>query len=88
MKEDTLMIREVIRPQYTNYTINIPTSYIDREVEFIMFPLDEQEIIQNKKIKNKKSLRGIFNQYADTSKIALEDSAWQNHIVDKFNQDD
>lgn len=46
------MIREVIRPQYTNFTINIPTSYIDREVEFIMFPLDEKEITQD--IKEKK----------------------------------
>jgi len=73
------MIREVIRPQYTNFTINIPTSYIDREVEFIMFPLDEQEITQNTKKKKRKSLRGVFNQYADNSKISLEDNAWQNN---------
>ena len=37
------MIREIIRPKYNNFTINIPNSYIGREVEFIMFPLDEQE---------------------------------------------
>ena len=49
-----IMIREVIRPQHTNFTINIPTSYIDREVEFIMFPLDEKEITQD--IKQKKYL--------------------------------
>jgi len=73
------MIREVIRPQYTNFTINIPTSYIDREVEFIMFPLDEQEITQSIKKKKRKSLRGVFNQYADSSKISLEDNAWQNY---------
>jgi len=82
------MIREVIRPQYTNITINIPTSYIDREVEFIMFPLDEQESIQKNKPKNKKSLRGVFSKYADSSKIDLEDSAWQNHIMDKYKQND
>ena len=82
------MIREVIRPQYTNFTINIPTSYIDREVEFIMFPLDEKEITQDIKEKKKKSLRGVFNQYADNSKISLEDNAWQNHIMDKFKQND
>jgi hypothetical protein len=78
------MIREVIRPQYTNFSINIPTSYIDREVEFIMFPLDEQEITREIKQKNKKSLKGVFNQYADTSKITLEDDAWKNHIVSNF----
>ena len=82
------MIREVIRPQYTNFTINIPTSYIDREVEFIMFPLDEKEIIQDIKQKKKKSLRGIFNQYADSSKISLEDSAWKNHTIEKFKKYD
>ena len=82
------MIREVIRPQYTNFTINIPTSYIDREVEFIMFPLDEKEIIQDIKQKKKKSLRGIFNQYADSSKISLEDKAWKNNIIEKFKKYD
>ena len=82
------MIREVIRPQYTSLTIDIPTSYIDREIEFIMFPLDEKEIIQNIEEKKHKSLRGIFNQYQDSSKIYLEDNAWKNHILDKFKLDD
>ena len=83
------MIRKVIKPQYTNITINIPTSYIDKDVELIMFPLDEKKVIQNTKKKRiKKSLRGIFNQYADSSKTALEDSAWKNHIIDKFKQND
>ena len=78
------MIREIIRPQYTSFSINIPTSYIDRELEFIMFPLDEKEITQEIKQKNNKSLRGVFNQYADTSKITLEDDAWKNHTIEKF----
>ena len=78
------MIREVIRPQNTSFSINIPTSYIDRELEFIMFPLDEKEITQEIKQKNNKSLRGVFNQYADTSKITLEDDAWKNHTIEKF----
>jgi hypothetical protein len=37
------MLREVIRPQHNNFTINIPNSYINREVEFIMFPLDNED---------------------------------------------
>jgi hypothetical protein len=82
------MIREVIRPQYTNYTITIPTSYIDKDVEFIMFPLEDREIETHVQEKNNKSLRGIFNQYANSSKIALEESAWQNHILDKYKQHD
>jgi hypothetical protein len=82
------MIREVIVPQYTNFTIKIPTSYIDRKVEFIMFPLDEQEITQEIQGKKRKSLRGVFSQYADSLKVSLEDSAWKNHIMDKFRQND
>ena len=82
------MIREVIRPQYTNYTITIPTSYIDKDVEFIMFPLEEREIESHVQEKNKKSLRGVFNQYADSSKIAMEENAWQSHILDKYKLDD
>ena len=78
------MIREIIRPQYTSFSINIPTSYIDRELEFIMFPLDEKEITPEIKQKNNKSLRGVFNQYADASKITLEDDAWKNHTIEKF----
>ncbi len=82
------MIREVIRPQYTSLTIDIPTSYIDREIEFIMFPLDEKETIQNVEEKKHQSLRGVFNQYQDNSKNHLEDNAWKNHILDKFKRDD
>jgi hypothetical protein len=82
------MIREVIRPQYTNYTITIPTSYIDKDVEFIMFPLEDREIEMHVQEKNNKSLRGIFNQYANSSKIELEENAWQNHILDKYKQHD
>jgi hypothetical protein len=82
------MIREVIKPQYTNITINIPTDYIGKEIEFIMFPLDEKEIPQKDIQKKNKSLKGVFNQYANSSKISLENSAWQNHIMDKFKQND
>ncbi len=82
------MIREVIRPQYTSFTINIPTNYIGRKIEFIMFPLDEKEIVQDIKEGNKKSLRGVFNQYADNSKVSLEDGVWQKHIIDKFKLND
>ena len=81
------MIREVIRPQHTSITIKIPTSYIGRKVEFILFPLDEEE--NDKGVKHsQKSLRGVFNQYADNAKLALENTAWQNHVMGKFKQND
>jgi hypothetical protein len=78
------MIREIIRPQEGSFTINIPSSYINRDVEFIMFPLDEKETIQDTKKSEKKSLRGVFSRYADSEKISLEDGAWNNHILEKY----
>jgi hypothetical protein len=78
------MIREVVRPKHTNFTINIPTSYINKEVEFIMFPLDEQEPVQEIKRQNISTLGGCLNKYANPSKIDLEDSAWEQHIMDKY----
>ena len=78
------MLREVIRPQDNNFTINIPNSYIGREVEFIMFPLDEKEEIQEMKKEDISILAGSLNKYADSSKINLEDKAWEMHILDKY----
>ena len=78
------MIREVIRPQYNSFTINIPNSYINREVEFIMFPLDEQEKIQEVKKENISIFGGSLHKYSDLSKIDLEDNAWELHIMDKY----
>jgi len=77
------MIREVIKPQSTHITINIPKSYINKEIEFIMFEVNENI---NKNSKKNKSLRGVFNKYANSSKIDLENSAWKNHIIEKFKQ--
>ena len=80
------MIREIIRPQYTHITIQIPTEYIDRDVELLLFPIDREEHTPKKK--TPKSLRGVFNHYADTSKVPLEDTAWQDAIAKKYKNND
>ena len=43
------MIREVIKPQDSSFVIDIPNNYIDKEVEFIMFLLDESESVHKVK---------------------------------------
>jgi hypothetical protein len=78
------MLREVIRPQHNNITINIPNSYLNREVEFIMFPLDEKEEIKEAKQQDISILGGSLNKYADHSKMDLENKAWELHIMDKY----
>ena len=50
------MIRKILRPNSNNFTISIPDEYINQEVEFIIFPLDEKETTQEIKQKNNKSL--------------------------------
>ncbi len=79
------MIREIIKPRYENFTIKIPREYINKEVEFIMFILDENKIIKPNKVKNKiELLGGVLNKYANLSKMKLENKAWEMHIMDKY----
>lgn len=78
------MIREVIKPQNSDFHIKIPTEYINRTVEFIMFPIDEYEEVAKTENKQINSLRGSLSKYADSSKVALEDGAWQASVIDKF----
>jgi len=81
------MIREILRPNSNNLTISIPNEYINQEIEFIMFPLNKLEVAEDIKQEKQKSLRGIFNQYADSSTISMEDNAWKNSIIEKFKYD-
>ena len=78
------MLREVIRPLHNTFTINIPNSYLNREVEFIMFPLDEKEKIQEVQQQDISALAGSLNKYANSSKIDLEDKAWELYVMDKY----
>jgi len=64
------MIREIIKPIDKNVNIQIPDEYINREIEFIMFPINDINI---QKKRNKKSLKDSFFKYADPSKRVLED---------------
>ena len=80
------MIREIVKPEDTNLTINIPEDYVGQEIEYIVFPISKSS---TQKIKNNddiESLGGILNKYADPSKIELEDKAWELHVMDKFSK--
>jgi hypothetical protein len=46
-----------------------------------------KNLVNSMQDKNSDSLKGVFNQYVDTSKIALEKSAWQNHLINKHRHD-
>jgi hypothetical protein len=83
------MIREVIRPSQCDFHITIPKEYIDKDVELIMFVLEEKMLkTKPDSKKEKNSLKGVFNKYADISKIPLEDGIWEKHVKDKFTKYD
>lgn len=82
------MIREVIRPVQNDFHIYIPTEYLNKDVEFIMFPLDEQENVTKIETSKDESLRGVFNVYTDDTKLDLEDNAWQLSVINKFKKHD
>ncbi|NOQ31632.1 MAG: hypothetical protein GQ570_10970 [Helicobacteraceae bacterium] len=77
------MLREVIRPQHNSFTINIPNSYIDREIEFIMFPLDNEEIT---KIEDTaKSSENITNSlYGALKNSNINKSDYKDYLETKY----
>ena len=77
------MLREIIRPQNNNFTINIPNNYIDREIEFIMFPLDNDEIT---KIENRpKSTNNITNNLFGALKNSnIDQSDYKDYLENKY----
>ncbi|WP_458701557.1 hypothetical protein ACKGJI_05415 [Sulfurospirillum sp. 1307] len=81
------MIRKVVRPEHTNITIDVPTSYIGKDIEFIMFPLENQNQFEKSSLKSLESLRGVFAKYSKSANIEKEKNAWQMHIVEKYNND-
>jgi len=48
---------------------------------------DKQEQKDKYISKNNRSLKGVFQHYADSNKQALEKSAWRNHILQKYQRD-
>ena len=78
------MIREIIRPQQNQIILDIPEDYINKEVELIVFPLEEKEKDKIKNKENISSLAGSLSKYADPSKIDLESKAWKMHIIEKY----
>lgn len=68
-------------------TLNIQDNAYDKILYFLKNLSHDVEIINDKTIaqeENISSLGGILHKYADTSKIELEDSAWENHVEEKY----
>ena len=68
------MLREIVRSQKNELTIKIPNEYLNKELEVVILPLEQK----------KKSLAGIFKQYANKRLIEKEsDIAWEKAMNEK-----
>ena len=46
------MIREILKPTSNNLTISIPSEYVNKELEFIIFPMKTKKLAQKTKQQN------------------------------------
>ncbi|MEA2029609.1 MAG: hypothetical protein U9N49_11625 [Campylobacterota bacterium] len=74
-----LDISSEIVDKVLNFLNQLPKNQLKIEIE----PQKENKPIHKKQ----KSLKGVFNKYANSSKQAVEDQAWQQHIIDKYKND-
>jgi hypothetical protein len=55
--------------------------------EFLVNKYTDKQNITPLQNNNIQSLKGVFIQYANPAKTALEKSAWQKHLLDKYSHD-
>lgn len=73
-------------------TLNIKDSSYDKIIYFLQNFSNDVEIINHstKELQRSKkliNLKGVFNKYSDKSRIAKEEDAWKNHIIEKYKKD-
>ncbi len=69
-------IRKICSTEQGKLTLQLPHSFWNCEVEVIVLPLHKK----TEPLKTKKSLFGIFQQYAKPELIDQEKLAWQNAV--------
>ena len=67
----------------------LPINAQQELIDFYEFLVNKYADKQNTTLKNKNipSLKGVFMQYADPSKMVLEKTAWQKHLLDNYSDD-
>jgi len=77
------MIREIIRPTNNSFTISIPNEYINQEVEFIMFPLNTDEVMRttDKLNKTKNITDSLFGALKDSN---INQNDYKNYLEEKY----
>jgi len=78
------MIRQILRPTTQEVTIKIPESYVGKDVEFLLFPVEVTTMSTTNSDVDIPSLRGTFHEYANPQKHKMEATAWQDHIKKEY----
>jgi hypothetical protein len=72
-------------------TLNVKDNVYSNILHFLKDLSSDVEILSDKittknsmKKQDLSSLGGALNKYADSSKIHLEDKAWEMHVVEKY----
>jgi hypothetical protein len=72
-------IREIYMVEQGEIRVHLPTSFWGQQVEVIVLPIPGQE----HPARQKKSLRGCLQQYANPELMAKEQEAWQEAMMEK-----
>jgi hypothetical protein len=72
-------IREIYTVEQGEIRVHLPVTFWGQQVEIIVLPMPAQD----HPTRQKKSLRGCLQQYANPALIAQEQEAWQAAMLDK-----
>jgi len=73
----------------TELVEKLPPDLQEEVVDFIEFLIREKSKSEEKRLRLEETtdirkLKGVFNSYADTSKIESEREAWKSYVVEKW----
>ena len=77
IKTEVYMLKQIIKPKKTEYTIHIPEEFINHEVEILIVPVDYGNIRGDEN----KNIRGALNKTSGILKNKILDPVnWQREI--------
>ena len=68
------VVRKILKGTELKNVIDIPSNLINKKLELLIIPIEEDE--QKRKRKNKKSLSGFLAEYANANLISKESDVW------------
>ncbi len=88
MDESPPMIREIIRPDKGQLIIDIPSEYIHKEIEVLVFPIQEEEPESSKKStsQNLMEFKKLMEQ-AEKWDLKVPKGVDIDDLIDEINND-